>query len=236
VGNREDLLAGAKKSLYERGYARTTARDIAAAAGTSLAAIGYHFGSTEELMNAALLEAIGEWGDEVQRALSADLPHDANPIDRFEWYWTRVTDSFAKHRKLWAASVEILGQVDRVPGVREALAEGIQEGRLAWASLLQGIDPAADQKTAWAVGSFYQALLSGILVQWLIDPRRAPSGHDLTDALRVIAAGVAGFPDSDMTNAANKHEHRRTTKRGTRGSLPVRRTSATVRGRKKPSP
>ena len=29
MGNREDLLAGAKKCLYEKGYARTTARDIA---------------------------------------------------------------------------------------------------------------------------------------------------------------------------------------------------------------
>ena len=32
MGNREDLLAGAKKCLYEKGYARTTARDIASAA------------------------------------------------------------------------------------------------------------------------------------------------------------------------------------------------------------
>ncbi|MGH4006514.1 MAG: TetR family transcriptional regulator, partial [Pseudonocardiaceae bacterium] len=44
MGNREDLLAGAKRCLYEKGYGRTTARDIAAAAGgVSLAAIGYHF-------------------------------------------------------------------------------------------------------------------------------------------------------------------------------------------------
>ena len=191
MGNREDLLAGAKRCLYKKGYARTTARDIAAAAGTSLAAIGYHYGSTEALMNAALLDAVGEWGEEVQRALNADLGRDADPMERFEWYWTRVTDSFGSHRELWAATIEILSQIDRVPEVREALAQGIQEGRLAWASLLQGIDPETEKKKAWAVGSFYQALLSGILVQWLIDPEHAPSGHDLADALRIIAAGVS---------------------------------------------
>ncbi len=235
MGNREDLLTGAKRSLYEKGYARTTARDIAAAAGTSLAAIGYHFGSTEALMNAALLEAIGEWGEEVQRALNADLAEDASPIERFEWYWTRVTDSFAKHRELWAATIEILAQVDRVPGVREALAEGLQEGRLAWASLLQRIDPKVEKRKAWTVGSFYQALLSGILVQWLIDPRRAPSGHDLTDALRVIAAGVARSPGSDLTAATtNKGGQLRTINGTKRGSSQRRRTTPNTRGRKQP--
>src|SRR6185437_10410782 len=50
MGNREDLLEGAKRCLLEKGYRATTARDIAAASGVSLAAIGYHFGSKEALM------------------------------------------------------------------------------------------------------------------------------------------------------------------------------------------
>jgi hypothetical protein len=33
----------------------------------------------------------------------------------------------------------------------------------------------------------YQALLSGVLVQWLIDPDRAPSAADLVTALQAIA-------------------------------------------------
>jgi hypothetical protein len=45
----------------EEGYARTTARDIAAAAGTSMAAIGYHFRSKDALLMAAMLEAFDEW-------------------------------------------------------------------------------------------------------------------------------------------------------------------------------
>lgn len=231
MGNREDLLAGAKRSLYQKGYARTTARDIATAAGTSLAAIGYHFGSTEALMNAALLEAIEDWGKEVQRALNSDLAEDASPMERFEWYWTRVTDSFATHRELWAATIEILTQVNRVPGVRAALAAGIQEGRMTWASLLQRIDPETETRKAWAVGSFYQALLSGILVQWLIDPKRAPSGHDLTEALQVIATGVAPPPESGLT-ATGTNDGPRTTGRPKRGNLSSQRTSVNVRKRK----
>ncbi|GAA5003457.1 hypothetical protein GCM10025734_40840 [Kitasatospora paranensis] len=62
MGNREDLLAGAKRCLYEKGYGRTTARDIASAAGVSLAAIGYHYGSKEALLTQATIQALGEWG------------------------------------------------------------------------------------------------------------------------------------------------------------------------------
>ena len=59
MGNREDLLAGARKVIIERGAAKATARDIAAAAGVSLAAIGYHFGSKERLITEALTGAVG---------------------------------------------------------------------------------------------------------------------------------------------------------------------------------
>jgi hypothetical protein len=41
-----------------------------------------------------------------------------------------------------------------------------------------------------AVGSVHQALLSGVLVQWLTDPDRAPSAADLASGLRVIAGDM----------------------------------------------
>lgn len=190
MGNREDLLAGAKRCLYEKGYARTTARDIAAASGVSLAAIGYHFGSMEALLNAALIEAIGDWGDEIGRVLAAEggVPFDpaADPIERFAAIWTRVIESFATHRQLLVASFEFFTQLDRAPDVRRALAEAFQQGRLGLAELFQGIDSTKDEHTAWMVGSFYQALMTGLIAQWLAEPDRVPSGHNLADALRII--------------------------------------------------
>ena len=32
--------------------------------------------------------------------------------------------------------------------------------------------------------------MSGVMVQWLIDPQRAPSGHDLAEALRMIVGSI----------------------------------------------
>lgn len=192
MGNREDLLTGAKRCLYEKGYARTTARDIAAASEVSLAAIGYHFGSKEALLNAALMQAIEDWSGEVARALAAEPGADAHagPIERFEARWTRVIEAFAAHRPVWVATFEILVQSEHAPEVRQFLADAIQEGRLGLAALFEGIDAAVDEKQAQVVGSFYQALMSGVMVQWVVDPARAPSGHDLADALRMITANV----------------------------------------------
>ena len=59
----------------------------------------------------------------------------------------------------------------------------------------------ADEHAAWVVGSFYQALLTGVMAQWLIDPARAPSGRDLADALRIIVADVGPTNGSGATSA-----------------------------------
>jgi AcrR family transcriptional regulator len=191
MGNREDLLAAAKRCLFEKGYARTTARDIAAAAGVSLAAIGYHFGSKEALLTAARIQVIGEWWDELARTLAADAVADADPMERFEAIWTRVIESFAGQRMLWVASFEMLAQVDQAPEVRSVVANAQERARLGLALLFHRLDPAVDRQTAWAVGSFYLALLPGVMAQWLIDPDHAPSGRDLAEALRTIVADVA---------------------------------------------
>jgi AcrR family transcriptional regulator len=192
MGNREDLLAAAKRCLYEKGYARTTARDIAAASGVSLAAIGYHFGSKEALLNAARIEAIGDWWQELERTLAADADSGTDPMERFEAIWTRLLESFAAQRPLWVASFEILAQIDESPEVRAAVADAQQRARLGLAALFHDLDPTLDEKTAWRVGSFYLALLPGVMAQWLIDPEHAPSARDLAEALRTIAADIGG--------------------------------------------
>jgi len=192
MGNREDLLAGAKRCLVEKGYVRTTARDIATASGVSLAAIGYHFGSKEALLNAALIEATGEWGAELERALAVDIDPEAAPLERFETTWARVIELFARHRRMWAAHFEYVTQSEHMPAeVQQVLVDAQQQGRLGLAALFQRIDPKADAQRALVVGSFYQALLLGVMAQWLVDPEHAPSGRDLAEALRTIVADVS---------------------------------------------
>jgi AcrR family transcriptional regulator len=192
MGNREALLEGAKRCLYEKGYARTTARDIAAAAGTSLAAIGYHYRSTEALLNAALVQAMREWGDEMAAALSADDLTGVTPLQRFEAVWTRILASFRAQPALWAVQLEVVLQSRHQPEVREQLAAGLAEARTGLAALFDDLAADADERTVAAVGALHQALLTGVLTQWMIDPDRAPTGAELAVALRRAAATVAG--------------------------------------------
>ena len=202
MGNREALLAGAKQCLYQKGYARTTARDIAAASGVSLAAIGYHFGSVEALLNAAMIQAIDEWGQQLQRDLSFDAEQYGAmaPLERFAAIWTRILGSFEREKSLWVATLEVAAQIARAPEVRAFLADALQQGRFGLAELFQGIDPVKDEHAAWMVGSLYQALMSGMVVQWLADPERTPSGDELATALRIITTlsnGKSAKPEAN---------------------------------------
>jgi AcrR family transcriptional regulator len=192
MGHRERLLAGARRCLFERGYARTTARDIVAASGTNLASIGYHFGSKEALLNAAMIEAIDEWGEELKGALITDTDVGSmDPIERFESIWTRVIESFEAHRPLWVATFEAFVQAQHSPELREQLAAGHEEARFGLAALFQGTDESmVDERVAQTVGSFYVALMSGLITQWLLDAQRAPSGGAMAEALRTIVASV----------------------------------------------
>jgi len=204
MGHREDLLAGAVRCLREKGYAHTTARDIVAASGTNLASIGYHYGSTKALLNAAVLAAMDEFGEEMTRAIGepdrgpgASEPGALEPgaleqsaLERFERFWTRVIDSFQASSQVWLATFDIFTVAQRDPEVRAAVAEGLEDGRKLWARLLYGVDDADEEKTR-AIGSLHQALVSGVLVQWLIDPGRAPSPAELALGLQAIAKQVA---------------------------------------------
>jgi AcrR family transcriptional regulator len=181
MGNRERLLDGAKQCLYEKGFARTTARDIASAAGASLAAIGYHFGTTEELLTQAVYAAVADWGEDLGRALTAGHDEEA-PDRRFEAIWTQVIGTFEAHRPLWAVQFELVGQIDRLPEVRAFLAEAQRRGRAELAALFDGAT--ADER----VGAFHQALLAGVMTQLLVDPEGAPSAEELTEALRLVTA------------------------------------------------
>jgi|SRR5215207_254646 len=190
MGHRERLLAGAKSCLYERGYSRTTARDIVEASGTNLASIGYHFGSKEALLNAAMMEAVGEWGEELERILLTDSDENSDPMERFGAIWTRVIESFEAHRPALVASFEAFAQAQHSPKLREQLAEGHEQARLWLAALFRRIGSTAGEEPARAVGSFYLALLNGLMVQWLLDPDCAPTGRDMVEALRMILESV----------------------------------------------
>lgn len=196
MGHREELLDGAAQCLYEKGFGRTTARDVVAASGTNLASIGYHFGSKDALLTEALLAATTAWSEELDRALAE--PDGAGPADpdrRVSDTWGRVVGLFSTQRRLWATHVEAHAQAQRLPELRAALVEAQREVREGLALTFHTLpdDPEAADRRAHVLGTVYQALLTGVMVQWLLDPDSAPTGVDIADGLREIAGRADAF-------------------------------------------
>src|ERR1700733_16319009 len=107
MSHREDLLAGAVRCLREKGSAHPTARDIVAASGTNLASIGYHYGSTKALLNAAVLKALDEFGEQMAQAMGTGAVAGETTLERFERFWAAVIDSFATNRPAWLGPLHL---------------------------------------------------------------------------------------------------------------------------------
>jgi AcrR family transcriptional regulator len=203
MGNRDALLLAAKKCLLEKGYNRTTARDIASAAGVSLAAIGYHFSSKEALLTEALLLAFEEWDRELQQALRTNVSAKVTAKERFEATWAKVIATFESHRALWIANFEVLSQMVGQPETREFVAGNLHAARTGLAAMfLNQEESTISEYTSKTIGTFLHVLLSGLLVQWLIDPASALSAKDLTEALRTTAEGLQ--PGTKVSRAKGK--------------------------------
>ncbi|MEU4240344.1 TetR/AcrR family transcriptional regulator [Actinoplanes sp. NPDC026619] len=185
MGHKEDLLAGAKKALLEKGYARTKARDIVAISGTNLGSIGYHYGSTEALMTTAMISAMEDWGDAVFTALTGP---SLDGEDSMVGFWRRIIRSITEYRALWLASVEVLIQAEHSPQLREQLADGIEQGRRGMAALLTGTpEDQLTGETVRTIGSMQMALMSGVLTQWLADPATAPTAEEIVAGIRALS-------------------------------------------------
>ncbi|WP_327254055.1 TetR/AcrR family transcriptional regulator [Streptomyces sp. NBC_01244] len=186
MGNREALLIGAKACLREKGYDRTSVRDIATAAGVSTAAVGYHYGSREALLNQALFEILDEWGDAMGRALVPDA--DGSSRAHFERIWESLIEDFGAHPDLWLASVELFMQAQRQQELRAALAGGTAQGRRGMAAILDGVrEEEVSDASVRTLGAVQLALVSGVMLQCLSDPSSAPTAAEVLEGVRALA-------------------------------------------------
>ncbi|MBT2539395.1 TetR/AcrR family transcriptional regulator [Streptomyces sp. ISL-44] len=189
MGNREDLLAGARRCLEEKGYLRTTVRDIATASKVSMAAIGYHFGSREVLLNQALFTAMDEWA-----AGSGRLTGQGDTaVERYADTWDRKIRDFGDMSWLWIANVEAFVHAQSSPELLAVLAEGQRRSRRMVAAQLRGVsEDAVTEEDVRALGSVHIALLTGVMVQCLTDPEHTPDGQSIARGLRAMAELLDG--------------------------------------------
>ncbi|WP_227979476.1 TetR/AcrR family transcriptional regulator [Nocardia spumae] len=182
MGTREDLLAAAKHCLAERGYARTTVRDIVAASGSNLAAINYHFGTRDALLSQAMVESTTDAVQQILVALADSS--EQQPAARLHTFLRRLIATFTEDRALWAANIESLAQALHSGDVRTDVAGKQRDAR---ASLARMLLPDSEESDDTEIGALLLTLLDGLLVQWLLDPKAAPSAEQIIGGLRTIA-------------------------------------------------
>ncbi|MGD7707239.1 TetR/AcrR family transcriptional regulator [Microlunatus sp. Y2014] len=184
MGQRQDLLAGAKQCIAEKGYSRTTARDITAASGANLAAIGYHFGSKEALLNAAVLDSFDEWGTEIEQARVGS--QTGVPLASLERFLAGFLAGSVERRATLVASVQALAEAEFVPEVRRQLAETYDTARRSIAAMLLDVDPDEVDESGLQLGSLVLAIINGVALQWLIDSEATPSASEIAGAVKML--------------------------------------------------
>lgn len=192
-GHRERLLEAAIECLERKGYARTTARDLVAASGTNLASIGYHFGSKEGLLNAALAEAFQRWLKPLV-SLAAE-PGAATPLERLQRGLAGVADSLEENRPLVAAALEAWAQLPRSEDLRATMKIGYEDFHRAIAATVRdAFAGAAAEVDADALATLIIALFDGLLVRWALDPADPPDVERLTAAAQGALAVLVVAP------------------------------------------
>jgi AcrR family transcriptional regulator len=184
ISHRDQLLDGAIQCLRTKGYARTTARDIASAANGNLASIGYHFGSKEALLNEAIMRACEEWTTRLGEAAFAT--GSDSPLEQMGASWVAMLASFEDLRPVLIGLVEAVGQSAWSDDLRRELAAHYKTSReqvaaMVRASLGEGDEDA--ETNAAVVASFLIAVCDGLVLQWLLDPDSTPTGEELMSSL-----------------------------------------------------
>lgn len=186
MGNREDLLAGARKVIMERGVAKATARDIASAAGVSLAAIGYHFGSKDRLITEALTDALGSAIGDAMEDLIAEGAGEP-PLTGFTRLWNAMPAVFAQNQEAMLASMENLVRIVRSADARAQLGDMISGIYVDMGARLEAAHSHLSADQGRALAQLYFALVQGLGVLWLLDPDGAPiDGDILTEAVLAL--------------------------------------------------
>lgn len=186
MGNREDLLAGARQVIIERGVAKATAREIATAAGVSLAAIGYHFGSKEQLLTEALNDALGSAiGDGMGELIreGAGTP----PLESFARVWNGMSEIVGANRTAMVASVENLVRVVRDDDAQQQMGEAVSHAYGDLANDFAAAHPHLSEDQARALAELSFVLVQGYAILSLIAPSDdLPSGDRFATAISAL--------------------------------------------------
>ncbi len=183
------LLGAARRLVGERGYAGASVREIAAAAGTNIGAVNYHFGSREELLNQAVLDYFLEWGDRVGQV---EVDPEAEPLAQFAARARPMMDGLTQAQPVFVVFLEALLQSRRSPELHRRLVEHYAEQRRRAVEAIAASESGSELPPRFReiVASYVLAVVDGFQLQALLDPTALPTGDELAAFYEGLAAAA----------------------------------------------
>jgi AcrR family transcriptional regulator len=208
---RSALLEAAKRLVFERGYARTSVRDLVSEAGANLGAVNYHFGSRENLLNQAMFDFFLEWGESVGEV---EVAPGAGPIEQLAARAHAMVDGISSAQPLFVVFLEGLLQSRHSPELRRELAEHYARQREQASERIRASRGAGEMtpRAAEVVASYMLAVADGLQIQALIDPDSVPTGDELAafyEGLAAAARSDSHLPKSLENDPALKTRRQR---------------------------
>jgi AcrR family transcriptional regulator len=187
--NHDQLIEGTIRCLERLPAERITARAIADEAGANLASIGYHFGSKDDLVTAAVIGGLDRWLAEIEHAF-VDLQSNTPP-ERFRKAANVIEETRQRHTGLAQNFFAALGKAPHDSRIREQLAAGFHRTRSSVSALFElGHDRTGNDAAGVALAQFY-----GLLLQVLLDPLLAIEGERLESAQQRLFSALPGRSD-----------------------------------------
>jgi len=169
---RERLLRAGRSTFAERGYARSSTRDIADAAGVSEGLLYRHFGSKVRLFEQAVLEPFERLVDTYVEGRAHDVPGRGD----IEWLY----DLLCEHRELIMALLAAQAYEIDLSDTPELSAA------------LDRLQSVADVELTTTPAIFAMVFALAAFESWLLPRQRRPSRERIVDEMvRLTASGLA---------------------------------------------
>ncbi len=188
--NKAALLETAKRLVARRGYAGTSVRDLVSGSRTNLAAVSYHYGSKEALLNAAIAEMCLEWTDRATRAARGEP--DTGPLARMLRSLRALLEEFPENEQLFVAFLEGLLQARRSNELLGHIAGHYAEQRRRLGQLLASGrgEHEIPARTVDVIASLMIALADGLLLQLIVNPSAAPTADQISALAEALTGAV----------------------------------------------
>ncbi|MGI5126824.1 TetR/AcrR family transcriptional regulator [Pseudonocardia sp. CA-107938] len=187
-GHKEALRAAARTLLRRKGLQATTARDLVEESGTNLASIGYHFGSKDALMGAALTDLVRDW---TERPVTASRAvHGAGQGAPLAAGLRTMLDGLGERRAEVLAALEAVVASGRGDPVGAALPGALRAALAAVAVEVRASAPDLDEQQAAAAAAVIVALHDGLALLSTAVPDAVPAPDAVLAALVGLGADL----------------------------------------------